>query len=197
MNTLELPVLDTEELPVVDEAPLRPGPSAPMTRRAWGPRDRPPLASRLFVGFVAFGAALTTMALLLSDRAPGALESIFGERARRLWERIDASGRVDLPQERDLPPADFFVHVGIWAVMATLIGLTIWSWRGLLIGAVLLVISSVTLELAQGRYSTTRQVEFRDGVANVGGIVCGLVVAAASYLAWSGVAGVARRLRAR
>ena len=167
--------------------------SAPVAARR--PVDRPPLVSRLFAALLGLGAALGAAALLLSDRAPGAVRSVFGERARRLWERIDASERVDLPPGSELPPADFLVHIGIWAVVATLVGLAVWSWRGLLVAGVLLVASSAALELAQGRYAETRSVEARDAMANAIGIGVGLVVAAGCYVTWSAMAALARRLR--
>ena len=181
--------MDTLERPVVPSAPQRPA-----GRRTW-PRDRPPLPIRLLVGVVGVGAMLATVALLLSDRAPGVLRAVFGERARDLWERIDASDRVDLPPGSELPPTDFLVHVAIWAVVACLVGLAIWTWRGLMVGAVVLAASSALLELAQGRFAETRAVEVRDAVGNLWGIGLGVLVAAACYVAWSLLAALGRRLR--
>lgn len=183
--------MDTLEIPITEGAPAHPDVSV----SGWGPRDRPPMASRLFVGFLGFGAMLSTVALLLSDRAPGALRSIFGERARRLWERIDASERVDLPAGSELPATDFLVHIAIWAVVTTLVGLAIWSWRGLALAAAGLAAASVLLELAQGRYAETRAVEARDAFANLLGISAGLVAVALCYLIWSGLASAVRQYR--
>ncbi|BAN00399.1 hypothetical protein [Ilumatobacter coccineus] len=185
MDTLELPIIDG------DTAPVEAAPSG------WGPRARPPVASRLFVGLLGFGAILSTVALLLSDRAPGALSSMFGDRARRLWERIDASERVDLPPDSELPATDFLVHMSIWIVVTVLVGLAIWSWRGLALAAITLAVASVALELAQGRYADTRVVEARDAVANLLGIGVGLAVVVGCYLAWSAVASIVRGLRNR
>ncbi len=182
MDTLEMPLIDGFEAP-------RDEPSG------WGPRDRPPMAVRMFVGVLGFGAMLSTVALLLSDRAPGALSSMFGDRARRLWERIDASERVDLPPGSELPATDFLVHIAIWAVVTTLAGLAIWSWRGLAVAAVGLAAASVILELAQGRYADTRVVEARDAVANLLGISGGLIAVVGCYFAWSGLSAALRRLR--
>ena len=190
MDTLEIPVTSDpdgayEVAPRVDE------------RRVRGPAHRPPFASRFFVGLLGLGAMLITVALLLSDRAPGALRSVFGDRVRDLWARIDASGRVDLPPGSELPPTDFLVHIAIWAVVTTLVGLAIWSWRGLVFAAVVLLGTGIALELAQGRYATTRQVEFHDVVANGIGIGAGVLVSALCYGAWSGVASLTRRARTR
>ncbi len=176
-------------MPVVETA-YSTRPPRPRT----SPRDRPPLASRLFVGLIAVGAMLTTVALLLSDRAPGAVETVFGERARRLWARIDASERVDLPSTSELPPTDFFLHVAIWAVVAGLVGLALWTWRGLVVAAVVLAGASALLELAQGRYATTRAVEAGDGAANLIGVGLGLAAAGACFVVWSALAGLARVL---
>jgi hypothetical protein len=185
--------MDTLELPIVDGEPA----TRIARRGGWGPTDRPPIASRLFAGVLGFGAMLSTVALLLSDRAPGVLSSMFGDRARRLWERIDASERVDLPPGSDLPATDFLVHIAIWAVVTTLVGLTIWGWRSLVIAAAGLAVASGLLELAQGRYAETRAVEARDAVANLLGIGVGLVAVACCYVAWSGVCAAVRRLRDR
>ncbi len=166
--------------------PRRPGPA---------PRDRPPLALRALIGLVGVAAALSTVALLLADRAPRLLESVFGDRTRALWDRVDASERVALPAGSDLPPTDFLVHVAIWAVVSALGALAIWSWRGLVLSAALLAIASVGLELAQGRYSRTRAVEFDDAVANLLGIAAGTLAAGACFVAWSLVAIAVRRIR--
>ena len=184
--------MDTLELPIVATTPSA---SSADGRRTRGPVDRPPLVARVFVGLIGVGASLCTVALLLSDRAPGALRSVFGDRARDLWARVDATERVDLPSTGALPPTDTLVHVAIWAVVAALLALAVWSWRALVVGGVVLVVVSGVLELAQGRYSSTRKVELRDFVANLVGIGAGLAVAALCYLAWTGLARLVRRLR--
>lgn len=148
------------------------------------------------VGSTGVGALLFTAALLLSDRAPGVVESVFGERVRQLWERIDTSERVDLPPTSELPSTDFLVHVAIWAVVAGLVGLAVWTWRGLAVSAVLLGAASVGVELAQGRFATTRAVEGSDAAANLLGIGLGVTAAAACLLVWSALAGVGRLLGA-
>lgn len=165
----------------------------PRPRRS--PRDRPPAVIRASVGLLGVGAVLAAIALLLSDRAPGLLEMAFGDRARQLWERIDAAERVGLRPDADVPPTDFLAHVAIWAVVATLFGLAVWSWRGLVGSAVVLGGASLLVELAQGRYSTARTVQADDAVANVIGVAMGVVAAAACYLAWSLAAGVVRAAR--
>lgn len=166
-------------------------PTAPPRR---SPADRPPLAVRALLALTGLGAILMATALFLSDRAPGVVERMFGDRVRRLWERVDASERVDLPPASELPSTDFFVHVGIWAVVAGLVGLALWTWRGLAVSALVLAGLSVLIELAQGRYATTRVVEARDAVANLIGIGLGLTTAALCLLVWSALAGVGRLL---
>jgi hypothetical protein len=186
--------MDTLEMEVT-----RVGESAPVyrgERRAVGPQDRPPFASRFFVGMAGLVAMMFTVAVMLSDRAPGALKAVFGDRLRALWERIDASGRApSIATEASQAPTDFIVHILIWAVVASLVGLAIWTWRGLAIGAVALFASSIFIELAQGRYADTRVVEARDVLANGIGIMLGTVVAAAAYLVWSGTASALRWFR--
>ena len=181
MNTLEIPIVAT-------------GPRS--TRRArWAPRDRPPAVGRAFAGLLGLAALLTTAALLLSDRAPGFLRATFGDRARRLWERIDSGNRVELAAGSEVTQTDFMVHVALWAVVAVLVGLTIWTWRGLVFAVAFLVVGSIGLELAQGRYAPTRNVEGSDVLANVLGIASGATAAAICYSIWSGGATIVRRLR--
>jgi len=164
-------------------------------RHRWSPRARPPAALRAFVGLLGVAATLTAAALLLSDRAPGLLQMTFGDRARDLWARIDAVERVGLPPGTEVPPTDFLAHVAIWAVVATLIGLAVWTWRGLAIAVVGLAGASLALELAQGRYATARTVQAEDALANLIGVSIGVAAAALCYIAWSAGAAAARALR--
>lgn len=186
MDTLELPVVDTAELPAVATT------ASPRRRQA-----RPPFVLRMFAALAGVGASLVTVALLLSDRAPGLVETAFGDRARRLWERIDASERAQFVTEGELPQTDFVVHVLIWTVVAALVGLAVWSWRGLAVSAVLVATASGLLELAQGRYATTRVVEARDMIANLLGVGLGIALAALCYLVWSMFAALGRSLSRR
>lgn len=129
---------------------------------------------------------------MLSDRAPGVLETVFGEDAQRLWERVDASERAQALQEQapqlaeraDAGP-DFLIHVAVWAVVMLLIALAVWSWSGLTLAAVATFAGSVAVELAQGRYSDTRAVQEGDVLANGLGVAAGAAVAALLYMAWS------------
>lgn len=182
--------MDTLEIPVVE-----PGRQPSPPRRRWTPVDRPPVSGRLFVGLLGVAAMLTTAALLLSDRAPGVLRSLFGDRARRLWERIDTGNRVELASGPDITQPDFMVHVALWSVVTVLVGFAIWTWRGLLIAVAVLTVISVGLELAQGRYATTRNVQASDALANVVGIGAGATAAGLCYLAWSAAAAIVRRSR--
>ena len=110
---------------------------------------------------------------------------MFGARAQQLWERVDASERVDLPPGGVLPSTDFFVHVAIWAVVAGLLGLTVWTWRGLAASGLVLAALAGVLELAQGRVTRRGPSRGSDAVANVIGIGVGLAAAAGCLLAWS------------
>ena len=149
----------------------------------------------MFVGLLALGAMLTTAALLLADRAPRVLRSVFGDRARHLWERIDTGDRVDLASRSEVTQPDFMVHVALWTVLTVLVGFTIWTWRGLTIAVGVLAATSFGLELAQGRYATTRNVEASDALANLVGIAAGATAAGSCFLVWSGVAMIIGRSR--
>ena len=157
------------------------------------PRYRPPTALRVVVGLAAGLGTVSVIALMLSDRAPGVLRQLFGPAAERLSDRIDASAR--LPSTEQLPESDFLVHVGLWAAVTVLIGLTIWTWRGLVVGAGGALTLSAFVEVAQGRYSSSRAVETSDVLGNAVGVAAGVVVTAAAYLAWSALAAGRARLR--
>ena len=86
-------------------------------------------------------------------------------------------------------------HVAIWAVVAGLVGLALWTWRGLMIAVVALAAASLLLEAAQGRYASTRTVQATDAFANLVGVALGAVAAGVCYLAWSAAAAAVRRLR--
>ncbi len=138
-------------------------------------------------------SVVSIVALMLSDRAPRLLRDVFGDAAERLSERIDASAR--LPSTDRLPESDFLVHIGLWAVAAVLVGWTVWSWRGLLLGALTMLVVSMLVEAAQGTYSDTRKVELNDVAANALGVGLGAAVAAACYLLWSAAAWLVGRIR--
>lgn len=142
---------------------------------------------------VGFGATLFAGALLLSDRAPGVLSSMFGDRVRRLWERVDNGGRTDAITGGVRPEADFVVHVAIWAVVACLVGLAIWSWFGLLATAMGVFGLSVVTEFGQGVWSSTREVEATDVAANAMGVACGVVAAGLMFVLWTGLAALFSR----
>ena len=91
-----------------------------------------------------------------------------------------------------LPESDAIVHVAVWALAVGLVGLAVWTWRGLLVGAVAVFAASLLVEAAQGRYSDTRAVEASDVRANAAGIVVGTVAVAFCYLAYSALSGLFR-----
>jgi hypothetical protein len=157
------------------------------------PAHRPPRPLRAFIGLVAVAALIFNALLMLSDRAPGALRRIGGGFMRRLFERIDAGDRaaavLDDPR---LPQSDAIVHVAVWAIAVVLVGLAVWSWIGLLIGAVVVFAGSIVVEAAQRRYTDSRAVEASDIRANLAGVVLGTAFVALCYLTYSAVASLFR-----
>jgi hypothetical protein len=150
---------------------------------------------RAFIGLLGVASVIFNTALLLSDRAPGFTRRVFGGFATRLSDRLDANGKAELIRDGGLPEGDAIVHIGVWAVATLLVALTIWTWRGLIYTTIAMFAASIAIELAQGRYSTTRNVEMDDIVANVVGIVAGAVGATCCFGLWSGVSGVVRGIR--
>lgn len=147
---------------------------------------RPPVGVRAGIGVLALGGLLFTALLLLSDRAPGVMRDVLGDAADRLWDRIDATRAQPLGQQARAQP-DFVVHVVIWAAVTFLCALTIWTFGGVIAVMVGAFAASVMFELAQGAFTSTRAVEFRDVVGNacgvaIGGVAALLVVAASRAL---------------
>jgi hypothetical protein len=156
------------------------------------PHRRPGAGVRAFFGLLTIGALLFNVALLISDRAPAFTKRVFGGFASRLSERLDADSRAEVIRDGGLPEGDAIVHVGVWAVATLLLALTIWTWRGLLMSAFATFVASIAIELAQGRYSTTRNVELDDVIANATGVCLGAALAACCFGAWSAVSGAVR-----
>ena len=142
------------------------------------------------VAVLAAASFAFTAALMLSDRAPGLLRTMFGDAVTRLWTRVDASG-VGLADGRR-PETDSVVHVVVWGAIAALVAMTVWSWRWLVFAGAAVFASSVLVEVSQGRFSSTRSVESSDVVANGLGVLGGSAVAGAAFVAWSVVASVIR-----
>ncbi len=143
---------------------------------------------RVFIGLVAVASALGTVVLLLSDRAPGLVRRLFGDAARSLWARIDADRRAAIEATGATAEPDVVVHVLIWLVVSSLVGLTIWTWRGLAATAIVTALASLALEFGQRRWASTRAFEMSDLVANLVGVGLGTATAAAVIAAWAGVA---------
>ncbi len=131
--------------------------------------------------------------LMLSDRAPSALRRVGGDFVRRLFERVDAGARAaDVLADPRLPESDAIVHVAVWAVAVGLVGLAVWTWRGLLVGAAAVFGASVVVEAAQGRWSDTRAVEASDVRANAAGVALGTIAVGLCYVTYSALSGLFR-----
>jgi hypothetical protein len=157
------------------------------------PVHRPPLWAR--AGFAALGAAvlLFNAMLMLSDRAPGLMRRIGGDFVRRLFARIDAGDRASqVLNDPRIPESDAIVHIAVWALAIGLVGLAVWSWRGLVLGAAAVFAASLVVEAAQGRWSDTRAVEASDVRANAAGIVLGTIAVGLCYVAYSALSGIFR-----
>ncbi len=145
-------------------------------------RHRPSLGVRSAIALVAFCLVVANAMVLLSDRAPGVLRSVFGDFARRVSQRIDAGGSAEAALgARDLG-GDSIVHFGLWAVAMAVVGFAVWSWAGLLVASFTVAATSVALEIAQGRYTSSRAVEASDAAFNLLGVTVGAGVAAVAYL---------------
>ena len=143
----------------------------------------------MFVAILGLGAVAFNAALMLSDRAPGVSRRLGGDLIARLSERLDAGGRpARLRSDPRFPASDTLVHIGVWGVAMLLVGLAVWSWRGLAVGAAIVLVVSAVVEVAQDRYTATRTFEVSDIAANAVGVAVGTLAAAGCYLLWSAVA---------
>lgn len=153
------------------------------------PRHRPPLGLRVVVAFLGVGAVAFNAVLMLSDRAPRVSRRIGGDVISRLSERLDTGGRAGrLVDDPRLPSSDAIVHIGVWGVAMLLLGLAVWSWRGLMLGAGAVFLLSAIIEVGQQRFTRTRTFELGDIVANGIGVALGTAVAAACYGLWTAAA---------
>lgn len=155
----------------------------------WPPHHRPPLGLRVIAAVLGVGMLAFNAALMVSDRAPGVLRRVFGDSARRLFERIDAGARVSsVASDPRVPESDALVHIAVWALAVVLVGVAVWTWAGLVIGGVAVFACSLFVEVSQGRLSDTRAVEASDAAANGLGVAIGSSAVAGCYLAWSALA---------
>jgi hypothetical protein len=137
---------------------------------------------RAVVGLLGLGVVVFNVALMLSDRAPGVLRRLFGDVVDRLSDRIDQAPRIPADQ---LPSNDAIVHIAVWGAATALVGLTIWTWRGLAGAAAGVLALSLAVEVGQGVYSTSRSVEMSDALANAAGVALGTLGAALGFVLWS------------
>lgn len=150
-------------------------------------QHRPGLGVRSAIALLAFGILLTNATLLLSDRAPRVLHNIFGDFVRRITQRLDADASAEATlRARDIG-GDSIVHFGLWAVAMLVVGLAVWAWAELLIASSTVAAISLVLEVAQGRYSSTRAVEAIDAAFNLLGVAVGAGAAAAVYVTVDGL----------
>lgn len=142
-----------------------------------GPVGRPWSGARLLAAALALATLGVAGLVMLSDRAPGALQ--------RVSNRLDASDRVSARAiGQATPPSDTMVHIVAWGAVMVLLGLAAWSWRSLTIAAVGVLAVSTLAEVAQEPLTSTRNTELSDLAANVVGITAGLLAVAAWSIAW-------------
>jgi hypothetical protein len=145
---------------------------------------RAPIAVRIFIGLLGGAALLFNMALMVSDRAPGVTRRLFGGFAQRLADQLNKADVVDRGR---LPGNDAIVHIGVWGFATVLVALTLWRWSALIPVAIGVFALGAAVEFGQGRYSSTREVEFSDLLANGVGVGVGVGAAAICMLGWSAV----------
>lgn len=182
----ERPIGDSPGSTATQEYPVVGGVVYPDSRLPVARRRSSPVVLRVLSGLAALAGLAFVALLMLSDRAPGVLTRVFGERARNLWLRIDATSVGEAVG--DPPPADTAVHILVWAVVAFLAGVAVWSWWGLVGVALVSGAIGIGFELAQARWTSTRIDDRDDVVANLLGITTGVVAAALVIAAWRSAA---------
>ncbi len=158
----------------------RPAPSG-STLTPLGPGGRPFARWRGPLTILALAAIAVTVAVLLSERAPGVIgdvsDRVSARLERRAPEASDAAARA--AARAGIEESDAWAHIGLWSAATVLVGLATWSWASL-VGAVLLLLGgSTALELVQERLAPSRITEWTDVAANTVGIGLGLAVVVA------------------
>lgn len=167
---------------------MRNATAAPRARHP-RPVHRPPVAIRAVAALLGVMVLLFNAALMLSDRAPALLRLVGGDLVRRASERIDAGERVSqVASDARVADGDALVHIVVWALAIVLVGLAVWTWRGLVIGAIAVWICSTVVEFGQDRWTDTRSAQRDDILANLVGVGLGTAAVALCYLCWSAVA---------
>ena len=149
-----------------------------------GPGGRPFRGWRFVPLLLSVGAFAANAVILLSDRAPGLFRRVSARIDAGVSRVADATGVGGPGSDVGVPQSDFDVHVVIWAAVALLVGLAVWSWLTLFLASGVVFASSVALELAQRRFTNSRTVQFEDLMANAVGVVCGTAVVAGFALTW-------------
>jgi hypothetical protein len=155
--------------------------AAPPRPLPLGPGGRPFRGWRIVPLLLAFLAFAVNLAILLSDRAPGLF--------RRLSLKVDAGvaraasaagGQSDVR----IPQSDVDIHIALWAVATLLVGLAMWSWASLFLGACGVLCASLVVEGSQAFLTATRTVQASDAAANLVGVVLGLAAVVAIAGGW-------------
>jgi len=143
-----------------------------------GPGGRPFARWRGLVALLALVAMATTVAVLLSARAPRVFDDISDGVSTRLDQRApearDAAERA--LRRTGVEESDGVAHIGLWSGAMLLAGLATWSWGSLAAMVLVVLAGSTGLELVQERLSPTRITEWSDLVANAAGIGIGLAL---------------------
>lgn len=144
-----------------------------------GPGGRPWSRLRTLSTTLAALVIASNTVLMLADRAPKVLRGA----AKRLDTNAPrAAARV--ASEARAHSSDTLVHVTVWALAATLVGLAAWSWGSALLAGAGTLGYSLLVEAAQPLLSTSRQVQSQDVLANLAGVALGLAATAAFTGAW-------------
>jgi hypothetical protein len=168
----------------------------PLTLTPLGPGGQPFARWRPLAVLLALATLAVAAVVLLSDRAPGVLESVSDRVDAQLEERAPEARRAarEAVAGTRAEESDVLAHIGLWAAATALVGLATWSWPSLVAAVVLLVGGSTALELVQEELAPTRITERSDLVANAAGIAVGLAFVVAVNTA-SGLPARLRRLR--
>lgn len=160
-----------------------------------GPGGRPLARWRGVLVIVTLLALVAVVALLLSERAPGAVGEVTDRVSGRLTsEAPETSAQARRALDRTgIDEADTIAHIAMWGTVTVLVALTMWSWRSLVVALMVIVVVSTGVELIQETIAPSRITEWRDVGANLVGITGGAIVA----VVLSFVVGLPARARQR
>ena len=158
------------------EAETAPSPAAgpaPSAGTAFGPGGRPTGGLRPYLAGLLVVGGLLAVPIMLSDAAPGFFDRV----TDTIEERWLPDVWWDTVKPAVVPDADVAMHLVFFGGLALVVGLLSWSWRTFVLGQAAVAALGFALELLQPVFTSSRNIQLHDVVANLLGQAVGLLAA--------------------